>query len=130
MAKEFSIVMHYRLPLAASGLSGPVCRLCRRDGVLHFTPSMAWAGAVPAVHLSARGGDRRRPGGLAGCLAQPGVPAGQAGFAGLTLLAALGGAGVAAWHVKLQLFTPADKIPACGPGLDHAGNHAVYRYAG
>ena len=35
------------------------------------------------------------------------------------MLAALGGAGVAAWHVKLQLFTPADKIPACGPGLDY-----------
>jgi disulfide bond formation protein DsbB len=26
---------------------------------------------------------------------------------------------VAGWQVKLQLFTAADKIPACGPGLDY-----------
>ena len=43
----------------------------------------------------------------------------QAVWASLSLLAALAGAGVAGWQVKLQLFTPADKIPACGPGLDY-----------
>lgn len=40
-------------------------------------------------------------------------------LAGLVGLAALAGAGVAGWQVKLQLFTAADKIPACGPGLDY-----------
>lgn len=43
----------------------------------------------------------------------------QLAWGGVTLLSALAGAGVAAWHVKLQLFTPEDKIPACGPGLDY-----------
>lgn len=35
--------------------------------------------------------------------------------AGLAVMSALSGAGVAAWHVKLQLFPP--EIGSCGPGL-------------
>lgn len=38
-------------------------------------------------------------------------------YGGLTALASLAGAGVAARHVWLQ-YTPAEKRPACGPGLD------------
>lgn len=118
-SKEFSIVMHYRLPsqrriylalfvacvaamafalYAQHGLGLEPCPLCIFQRV-----------AVIAVGLVA----------LLAAWRDPVYRAGQAGFAGLTLLAALGGAGVAAWHVKLQLFTPADKIPACGPGLDY-----------
>ncbi len=33
-------------------------------------------------------------------------------------LFAAGGAGVAAWHVRLQNL-PASEVPACGPGLDY-----------
>lgn len=33
-------------------------------------------------------------------------------------LAALGGAGIAGWHARLQRL-PADEVPACGPGLDY-----------
>ena len=39
-------------------------------------------------------------------------------MAGLTGLASLSGAGVAAWQVRLQNL-PADLVPACGPGLDY-----------
>ena len=39
-------------------------------------------------------------------------------YAGLTLLAALGGAAVSARHVWLQHLPP-DEAPACGPGLDY-----------
>lgn len=39
-------------------------------------------------------------------------------YAGLTLLAALGGISVAARHVWLQHLPPED-VPACGPGLDY-----------
>lgn len=48
-------------------------------------------------------------------------PSGKAGggiAGGLVALAALGGAGVAGWHVRLQ-HLPADQVPACGPGLDY-----------
>jgi len=38
-------------------------------------------------------------------------------YGGLTALVALPGAGVATRHIWLQ-HTPADKRPACGPGLD------------
>jgi len=38
-------------------------------------------------------------------------------YAGLTALVSLAGAGVATRHVWLQ-YTPAEKRPACGPGLD------------
>ena len=38
-------------------------------------------------------------------------------FAGLGVLSAVSGAGVAAWHVKLQLFPP--EIGSCGPGLTY-----------
>ena len=38
-------------------------------------------------------------------------------FAGLGVLSALGGAAVAAWHVKLQLYPP--EITSCGPGLTY-----------
>lgn len=38
-------------------------------------------------------------------------------FAGLGVLSALGGAGVAAWHVRLQLFPP--EVTSCGPGLTY-----------
>ena len=33
------------------------------------------------------------------------------------LLSALAGAGIAGWHVRLQLL-PAEQVPACGPGLE------------
>lgn len=33
-------------------------------------------------------------------------------------LAALSGAGIAAWHVRLQNLPP-DQVPACGPGFDY-----------
>jgi disulfide bond formation protein DsbB len=33
-------------------------------------------------------------------------------------LAALGGIGVAAWHVRMQSLPP-DEVPTCGPGLDY-----------
>lgn len=36
----------------------------------------------------------------------------------LVALAALAGGGVSAWHVYIQ-HLPADKVPACGPGLDY-----------
>ncbi len=39
-------------------------------------------------------------------------------YAGLTLLAALAGVGVAGRHVWLQ-HLPADEVPSCGPGLDY-----------
>lgn len=39
-------------------------------------------------------------------------------YAGLTLLATLGGIAVAGRHVWLQ-HLPADQVPACGPGFDY-----------
>ena len=39
-------------------------------------------------------------------------------YAGWTGLAALSGAALAAWHVRLQNL-PADEVPACGPGLNY-----------
>lgn len=39
-------------------------------------------------------------------------------YAGLTLVSALGGLGVAARHTWLQHLPPED-VPACGPGLDY-----------
>lgn len=39
-------------------------------------------------------------------------------YAGLALLAATAGAGVAGHHVWLQSL-PADQVPACGPGFDY-----------
>ena len=33
-------------------------------------------------------------------------------------LVALGGAGVAGWHARLQRLPP-DEVPSCGPGLDY-----------
>lgn len=39
-------------------------------------------------------------------------------YAGLVLLAAGGGVGIAGWHVRLQNLPPSD-VPACGPGLDY-----------
>ena len=39
-------------------------------------------------------------------------------YAVLVFLAAGAGAGVAGWHVWIQNL-PADKVPACGPGLDY-----------
>ncbi|HEX9851720.1 MAG TPA: disulfide bond formation protein B [Woeseiaceae bacterium] len=44
--------------------------------------------------------------------------AGRYIHATLLLVAALGGAGVAGWHVRLQRL-PADQVPTCGPGLDY-----------
>lgn len=38
-------------------------------------------------------------------------------FGGLALLSSLLGAGLAGWHVKLQLFPP--EIGSCGPGLTY-----------
>jgi disulfide bond formation protein DsbB len=39
-------------------------------------------------------------------------------YAALLGVFGLGGAGVAAWHFRLQNL-PADEIPTCGPGLDY-----------
>lgn len=119
VAKEFFIVMHYRLPsqrrvylflalacaaamafalYAQHGLGLEPCPLCIFQRV-----------AVIALGLIA----------LLAAWHDPHYRKSQAVWASLSLLAALAGAGVAGWQVKLQLFTPADKIPACGPGLDY-----------
>lgn len=112
MAKEFSIVMHYRLPSQRQ-----VCGLfvvCSRDGV-PLRPAWLGARAVPlcifqrvaviAVGLVALLAAWRNP------VYRAGQPVCRAGLAGGRWAAPA----VAAWHVKLQLLTPADKIPACGP---------------
>jgi disulfide bond formation protein DsbB len=39
-------------------------------------------------------------------------------YAVLIGLVALGGIGVAAWHVRMQSLPP-DEVPTCGPGLDY-----------
>lgn len=39
-------------------------------------------------------------------------------YAFLVSLAALAGAGVAGWHVRMQ-HLPADEVPSCGAGLDY-----------
>jgi disulfide bond formation protein DsbB len=44
--------------------------------------------------------------------------AGRYVYAVLILFASGGGAGVAAWHVRVQNL-PADQVPSCGPGLDY-----------
>ncbi|MDH4046706.1 MAG: disulfide bond formation protein B [Gammaproteobacteria bacterium] len=44
--------------------------------------------------------------------------AGRHVYGALIVLATLAGAGVAAWHVRLQ-HLPADQVPSCGPGLDY-----------
>jgi disulfide bond formation protein DsbB len=54
---------------------------------------------------------------LLGALLGPGA-LGTRLLAGLGLLAALAGAGVAGRQVWLQSL-PADQVPACGPGLDY-----------
>lgn len=54
---------------------------------------------------------------LLGALLGPGA-LGTRLLAGLGLLAALAGAGVAGRQVWLQSL-PADRVPACGPGLDY-----------
>ena len=48
------------------------------------------------------------------------APAGRGarGYAFAGIIAALTGAGIAAWHVRLQNLPP-DEVPACGPGLDY-----------
>jgi protein dithiol:quinone oxidoreductase len=43
------------------------------------------------------------------------------GFALLGIASALGGAGIAAWHVHLQLFSPAET--SCGPTLQYLLNN-------
>lgn len=48
----------------------------------------------------------------------PATALGRRLYAGLTLLAALAGAGIAGRHVWLQHLPPED-VPACGPGLDY-----------
>ncbi|MCG9058015.1 disulfide bond formation protein B [Laribacter hongkongensis] len=55
---------------------------------------------------------------LLGALLSPRSAGGRGLMAGLTGLASLSGAGVAAWQVRLQNL-PADQVPACGPGLDY-----------
>jgi disulfide bond formation protein DsbB len=54
---------------------------------------------------------------LAGALHSP-RGGGRLVYAGLALLAAAAGGGVAAHHVWLQSL-PADQVPACGPGFDY-----------
>lgn len=39
-------------------------------------------------------------------------------YTGLIALAAIGGAGVATWHVYIQNL-PADEVPSCGPGFNY-----------
>ncbi len=39
-------------------------------------------------------------------------------YATLLALFAVGGAGVAAWHIRLQNLPPSE-VPSCGPGLDY-----------
>jgi len=39
-------------------------------------------------------------------------------YAALLALSAIGGTGVAAWHVRLQNLPPSE-VPSCGPGLDY-----------
>ena len=39
-------------------------------------------------------------------------------YAVLGVLAALTGAGISAWHVRLQNLPP-EEVPSCGPGLDY-----------
>ena len=39
-------------------------------------------------------------------------------YAAVLALIALGGGGVAAWHVRVQNLPPSE-VPACGPGLDY-----------
>ncbi len=39
-------------------------------------------------------------------------------YAGLVVISALTGAGVSAWHVRLQ-HLPEDQVPLCGPGLEY-----------
>lgn len=39
-------------------------------------------------------------------------------YAALIFIAAGSGAGVAAWHLRLQAM-PANEVPACGPGFDY-----------
>jgi len=44
--------------------------------------------------------------------------AGSRVYGGLVGLSAIGGAGVAAWHIHLQNLPP-DQVPSCGPGLGY-----------
>ncbi len=39
-------------------------------------------------------------------------------YAALLAITALAGAGIAAWHVRMQNL-PEDQVPSCGPGLDY-----------
>lgn len=39
-------------------------------------------------------------------------------YAGLLVVIAAAGVGVAGWHVRLQNLPP-DEVPSCGPGLDY-----------
>lgn len=45
-------------------------------------------------------------------------PLGGRIYSALLSLVATAGAGVAAWHVRLQNL-PADEVPSCGPGLEY-----------
>ena len=53
--------------------------------------------------------------GIAAALSSPRVAHISRLPAALALLSALTGAGIATWHIKLQLFPP--EISSCGPGL-------------
>lgn len=54
---------------------------------------------------------------LLAALHNPGQLAGRI-YSSLLGLVAVAGAGVAAWHVRLQNL-PADEVPSCGPGLEY-----------
>lgn len=60
-------------------------------------------------------------------LHNPGA-SGRRVWAGLQLLAALGGGGVAARHVWIQNL-PEDQVPACGPGLEYMFANFPFRQA-
>jgi len=54
---------------------------------------------------------------LLGALHNPGQ-IGARIYSGLMLIVVAAGAGVAGWQVRLQ-NTPADEVPACGPGFEY-----------
>jgi disulfide bond formation protein DsbB len=55
---------------------------------------------------------------LVGAVHAPHVPRWRAWYGVVAAACALGGAAVAAQHVRLQNL-PADQVPACGPGLNY-----------
>lgn len=55
---------------------------------------------------------------LVAAIHNPGGKLGRRVYAALVGLAAVAGAGVAGWHVRMQNLPP-DEVPSCGPGFDY-----------